>query len=143
MELSSHIRLFGVEFEGNPDHLFEECEKLDRELISSSFEITHESIFLKFDSWSNQKFPFSIKCFLARPVMGLKKEILSPWRLFDLHLKVVQKFELKSHSWNELFNEITKLKENFFANGHENVLIVFQRLLQPQLELRIEVFFIQ
>jgi hypothetical protein len=143
MELSSHIRLFGVEFEGNPNHLFEECENLDLELANSSFEITHESIFLYFDSWSDQKFPLSIKCWLSRPVMGLKKEIRYPWRLFDLHPKVMKKLELKSHSWSELFNEIAKQKENFPSNGQENVLIVFQRLLRPQLELRIEVFFIQ
>ncbi len=108
------------------------CLTIDEMIDFLNLELSEEKIFFFWDNLLEVN-----HYFVGRPVIGVVKELSEPWRVKEVTLPEAPAFISVCQDWNQLLTEIkTKFPKRSKAA------VVLNRLLRKDLELRIEVFFI-
>ncbi len=123
---------------------FELSRKIDGQLDDLGLDLAEESIYLLFNTAPGGVLAEEGMCQVARSVIGPKKNLEGPLRLFDWVQASVYRKPLASNDWDQVLEECYKEWENLQRAGHKLVapfIIVAKRRLNPELILSLEVLF--
>ena len=118
--------------------------KIDGQLDDLGMDLAEESVYLHFDTAPGGVLAEEGVCEVARSVIGPRRNLEGPLRLFDWVQAPVYKKSLLSNDWDLVLEECYQEWENLQRAGHKLVgpfIIVAKRRLNPELILSLEALF--
>jgi len=109
-------------------------QEIDQKIDDYGFELAGQDILIEFKNW-----PALFEVKIYRPVIGPLKEVEAPFILLDWESAVVNRFDLKATEWNELFEEISKLRQE--NDVGPDFTIIFSRRFSEDLSFNKQVLF--
>lgn len=123
---------------------FDKSQQLDQQLEALGLELSEESVYLIFDRSPGAILALEGQCLIARPVIGPKKELSSPFAMHDWAQASVWRYQAKLTQWSDLLNgaynsweELQRLNSKL----RPSFMVAVKRTLKDKLELNGEVLF--
>jgi hypothetical protein len=118
--------------------------EIDQKLEYLGMDLAEESIFLIFDSAPGSVKAGEGRCEVARPVIGPKKAVPTPLKLWDWTQGGVYRLKLQGKSWEMLLEEAYLEWENLQRQGFPvatSFMLLLKRRIDGALSLEVEVLF--
>lgn len=109
-------------------------QEIDQKIDDYGFELSSQDIYIEFNHW-----PSLSKVMVYRSVIGPLKEVELPFILVDWESSPVNRYELKTDSWTELFEEIAHIRQ--VEEQATDFILVFSRRLNKELNFYKQVLF--
>lgn len=117
-----NLRLLGVESSDWGRDWDSLVPQIDQKIEDYAFELASQEIYIEFSQWPNLP-----KVMIYRSVIGPIKEIEPPYTLTDWESAPVERFELQSELWVDLFEEIATMKKDI-VHAHDFILVLSRQL---------------
>lgn len=118
--------------------------EIDDQLDHLGMDLAEESVYLLFDRAPGSVIGGEANCMIARSVIGPKKGLEGPLKLFDWVQAPVYRKALGASDWDLVLEECYQEWENLQRQNHKLAapfMIVAKRRLVPELTLSLEVLF--
>lgn len=129
-----NLRLIGLESSERGRDWSELTQKIDQKIEDHGFELTTQDIFIEFKEW-----PSLPKVMVYRSIIGPLKEMEAPFIITDWESSAIERMDLSSHEWHELFAEISHIRSQMSVGS--DFVIVFSRRLAGELNFNKQVLF--
>jgi hypothetical protein len=118
--------------------------EIDAELEQLGMDLSEESVYLLFDRAPGAVIADEANCLVARSIIGPKKGLEGPLKLFDWVQAPVHRKSIRSTDWDQVLEECYQEWERLQREAQKlgaPFMIVAKRRLVPELALSLEVLF--
>ena len=119
-------------------------QEIDDQLDHLGLDLAEESVYLLFDRAPGSVIAGEANCLVARSVIGPKKALEGPLKLFDWVQAPVHRKVIRATDWDLMLEECYQEWENLHRQTQKLAapfMIVAKRRLIPELTLSLEVLF--
>ena len=118
--------------------------EIDDQLDHLGMDLAEESVYLLFDRAPGAVIAGEANCLVARSIIGPKKGLEGPLKLFDWVQAPVHRKLIRASDWDQVLEECYQEWENLHREAQKLAapfMIVAKRRLIPELALSLEVLF--
>jgi hypothetical protein len=134
------MRFLGMASDSSGSDWNKLSQMIDEELEKLGMDLAEESVYLVYSESPEKILKGAALCFVARSVIGPKKELSAPLSQKDWIAAPVHCQEVQGETFEDVLEGVVKLSRKL-SKGLQGFFLRVKRELKPELNIRVEVIF--